>query len=37
VLRSGRYAPFDERAALAFTVAGLLLGIGMILIVVLQS
>lgn len=36
-LRSGRYAAFDDRVALAFTVVGLLLGVGTILIVVLQS
>jgi len=36
-LRTGDYAAFDERAALAFTVVGLLLAVGTILIVVLQS
>jgi putative membrane protein len=36
-LESGRYAAFDDRAALVFTVAGLLLGVGTILIVVLES
>jgi putative membrane protein len=36
-LRTGGYAAFGERAALAFTVAGLLLGVGTILIVVLQG
>jgi putative membrane protein len=36
-LRSGGYAAFDERAALAFTIAGFVLAIGTILIVVLES
>ena len=33
-LRSGRYAAFDDRAAIGFTIAGLLLGAATILIVV---
>ena len=36
-LQSGRYAAFDDRAALAFTVVGLLLGVGTVLIVVFQG
>jgi putative membrane protein len=36
-LLSGRYAAFDERAALAFTVVGVALGVGTILIVILQG
>jgi hypothetical protein len=36
-LRNGRYAPFDDRAAVGFTVAGLLLGLATILVVIFQS
>ena len=36
-LRSGSYAAFDDRAALALTIAGLVLAIGTILIVLLES
>lgn len=36
-LAAGDYAPFDDRIAVAFTVAGLLLGVGTILIVIVQS
>jgi hypothetical protein len=36
-LATGTYAPFDDRIALVLTVAGLLLGAGTILIVIVQS
>jgi putative membrane protein len=36
-LQGGRYAAFEDRAALGFTIAGVVLGAGTILIVVLQS
>ena len=36
-LATGTYAPFDDRIALVLTVAGVLLGAGTILIVIVQS
>ena len=36
-LERGQYAPFDSRAGLVFTLLGVLLGLGTILVILLES